>query len=140
MKKSIHTLLIIVALLALSLYLFIDLNNKYYDRMYSSKIGLMFIEQDIHQFYEEVGRFPNSLGELEEYVRNFPNKFTFPARPGEVISQRNVSRSEHTILDGTGGMFYDPNTGKVKINLTRQLRSYWIFYFGSGRNEVPSDW
>jgi hypothetical protein len=141
MKTSIQILLMILALLVLSFYLFIDVNDKYHDRIISTQTGLHFTEQSINQFHEAVGRFPHSLSELDEYARNFPNNIKYYLRPGEGISgSKSKSRTEHKILDGTGGMFYDPNTGMVKINLTNPLKSYWILYIGPFRNKVPSDW
>ncbi|MBN1973593.1 MAG: hypothetical protein JW787_08130 [Sedimentisphaerales bacterium] len=140
MKNIFAIFLIIITLLALLVYLITYANDSYYDRMLSTKTGLRFSRQSIQLFYEQNKRFPDSLHELDDYAKKFPENIKIYFSPGEVISSNNVFRSEHQVLDSTGGLYYDPNKGEIKINLTKPLKSYWIFYYGEGRNEVPADW
>jgi len=101
---------------------------------------LHFSRENIRLFFEQNGRFPKSLHELNEYGKNFPKKIKWMFPPGESISGYSSGRSEHSVLDGTGGSYYNPETGVLKVNLTKPLKSYWRFYFGKRRNEVPADW
>ena len=140
MKRPISIFLMAGVVLFISASWVVYLNDSYYSRMRSTKANLLISRQSIHFFYELNGRFPSSLYELDEYVKEFPDKIKVYIPPYEGISSRELSRSEHNVLDGTGGVSYDPNTGELKINLTKPLKSYWPFYFAEGRNEVPADW
>jgi len=72
--------------------------------------------------------------------KNFPDKINWYFPPSESISEKQSNSHEHSVLDGTGGLHYNPKTGVLKVNLTKPLKSYWRFYFGKRRNEVPADW
>ena len=43
-------------------------------------------------------------------------------------------------LNGSGGWFYDQETGTVKVNLTQPVKTYIDAYVGLLGQEVPSDW
>jgi hypothetical protein len=58
----------------------------------------------------------------------------------EYISNENGETKESATLDNKGGWYYNKDTGEVKLNLTKPLKSYLPFYFGPYRNEVPSEW
>ncbi len=95
--------------------------------------------RSIQFFTEQNGRFPDSLHELWEYWKNHPERREWPGPSKEFISAES-NGTEHSVLDGTGGLYYDPKTGEMKINLTKPLKSYWRFYFGKKRDQIPADW
>lgn len=100
--------------------------------------------ESIRLFFEQTGRFPESLSEMNEYVKKgeeYRDKIEWRTSPKEFISSKNPpNTSEHGVLDGTGGLYYNPKIGVLKVNLTKPLKSYWRFYSGERKDEVPADW
>ena len=132
-------LLIGTLLTTIGLVLEMNMSHSYQSRIESSSINLRFARRSIRLFTEQNGRFPDSLHELNEYGEKFPDKTQYFFSPSELIAgKRNYD--EHSVLDGTGGLYYNPKTGELKLNLTKPLKSYWKFYFGKKRSEVPADW
>ena len=126
-------------LLAMGLVLVIDTHHSYSLRIRGAKMMLMLSRKSLQFFAEKNGKFPDSLHEFNEYGKKFPDRIEWHFPPGESISGKTDFR-EHSVLDGTGGLYYDPKTGELKLNLTRPLKSYWRFYLGEERNHVPADW
>lgn len=118
----------------------ISYSNALRWRLYGTHVCLDSGRKNIRLFAEETGRFPKSLAELNEYIQNRRDKMNRIRFPLESISDDDPNTSEHNVLDGTGGLYYNPETGVLKVNLTKPLKSYWRFYFGKGREEVPADW
>jgi len=134
---------IIVTFLVLvtGLSLIINKNHSFYlYKVRTTKANLLFSRRSIRLFVEQNGRFPNSLVELNEYGKKFPDKIQWYFTSSESISKSSPNYSEHSILDGTGGLYYNPETGELKINLTKPLKYYCRFYFGEKRKETPSNW
>ena len=130
----------IVVLILIGLAFIISYTGFYPKRIFWTKINLTLGRRSIQLFTEQTGRFPESLQELIEYGEKFPDKVDCKGNPREFISDNYPDKSEHDVLDGTGGIYYNPKTGELKINLTKPLKSYWRLYFGERRNEVPSSW
>ena len=99
--------------------------------------NLMFVRRSIRLYAEQNNRFPDSLDQLAQYGEKFRDEIAWYAHPKDLITDNST---EHSVLDGTGGLYYDPNNGDLKLNLTRPLKSYWIFYFEKKRNDVPANW
>jgi hypothetical protein len=99
----------------------------------------MCTRRSIQLFAERNGRFPNSLNELNEYGKKFPKQIQWYFPPKESIAGKPNSR-ERSVLDGTGGLYYNNKTGEMKFNLTKPLKFYWTFYFGKSRDDVPANW
>jgi len=110
----------------------------------STIINLRFSRESIRLFFEQTGRFPESLHEMNEYAKKgeeYRAKIDWKFPPMECISSKNpANTSEHSVLDGTGGLYYNPKTGVLKVNLTKPLKSYWRFYSGERKDEVPAEW
>ena len=118
-----------------------NINSSYRSRIMGARAVLMFSRQNIKLFAEQNGRFPDSLHELNEYGKKFPpEETTWHISPKEYISGTTPNSRENRVLDGTGGLYYNPETGELKFNLTKPLKLYWRFYFGKERNSVPADW
>jgi len=101
------------------------------------KWNLRLTRRSIGLYAEQNGKFPDSLDEFNEYGSKVRNEINWHCPPKELITGNST---EHSVLDGTGGLYYDPNNGDMKLNLTKPLKGYWIFYFGEKRNDVPADW
>jgi hypothetical protein len=132
-------LLIVSLVPTLGLILALNIDHSYRSTIRGTRLTLMFTRRSIQLFAEQNGRFPDSLGELNEYGKKSPKQIQwyFPAK--ESIAGKANSR-EHAVLDGTGGLYYDRKTGELKLNLTKPLKSYWRFYVGKSRNDVPANW
>jgi len=140
--KRLSTLLFVTETLLLLNVALVEVSHpctSYRSRIRGAKLMLMFSRKSIQLFAEKNGKFPDSLHEFNEYGKKFPDKIEWHFPPGESISGKTGFR-EHSVLDGTGGLYYDPKTGALKLNLTKPLKSYWRFYFGERRNDVPADW
>ena len=135
-RKCLCVLLIGILMLT-GLVLLININNSYRLKLRIQKINLALSRTNIRLFAEQNGKFPDSLHELNEYKKQFP------VTPKEFIAEFIAGKSdpsEHSVLDGKGGLYYNSKTGELKLNLLRPLKSYWRFYLGEKRNEVPADW
>jgi len=110
----------------------------------STIFNLRFSRESIRLFFEQTGRFPESLQEMNEYAKKgkkYRDKIDWRSSPKEFISRNHrPNSSEHGVLDDTGGLYYNSKTGVLKVNLTKPLKSYWRFYSGERRDEIPADW
>jgi hypothetical protein len=127
----------IVVLVTVPLVLVWVKNEYHWNTLRSQYWNLSFSRRSIGLYAEQNGKFPDSLDEFNQYGSKFPNKIYWYCHPKDLITENSA---EHSVLDGTGGLYYDPNNGNLKLNLTKPLKSYWIFYFGIKRNDVPADW
>ena len=139
--KSFYVFVITTLLLFIAVVLLvININHSYRSRIRGAKAMLMFSRRSIHLFAEQNGRFPDSLHELNEHGKKFPEKIDWYFPPKESISGKTSNSRESSVLDGTGGLYYNLKTGELKLNVTRPLKSYWRFCLGEKRDKVPADW
>ena len=112
----------------------------YRRRLGYTRSNMRLSRERIRLFNERNGRFPDSLHEAyEDSARNHRERREWPGPSNESIFWK-PNGTESSVLDGTGGLYYNPKTGELKINLTKPLKSYWWFYFGERRNQIPADW
>ena len=149
MKRSLARIVfwVVVIIMLVVVAGLIIVNNKvhsYPRRLNTTKTILKFSRESIRLFFEQTGSFPESLHEMNEYAKKdekFRAKIKWGMPPMECISIYHPSNSsEHDVLDDTGGLYYNPKTGELKVNLTKPLKSYWRFYSGERKDEVPADW
>ena len=127
----------VVVLVTVPLVLVWIINLHHRDAIRKQKVSLFLCRRSIGLYAKQNGKFPDSLNEFNEYGGKFRDEINWHSRPKDSITGNST---EHSVLDGTGGLYYDPNNGDLKLNLTKPLKSYWIFYFGKNRNDVPADW
>jgi len=127
----------VVVIAVIPLVLVVVINSHYRLRIKEQKTNLLFSRRSIDVYAEKNGKFPDSLDELNKYGSEFRDEIDWYCHPMNLITRKST---EHSVLDGTGGLYYDPNKGDLKLNLTKPLKSYWKFYFGEKRNDVPADW
>ena len=103
-------------------------------------IGLELYRHSVQRYKETVGQYPESLVSMHEYANKNPNTKIEIRELKEYISSSKGLWAESAKLDGSGGWFYDPNSGDVRVNLIHPLEHYLFPYFKRDRNEVPSEW
>lgn len=114
--------------------------QAYPRRLMHTNVTLLLAKDNIRRFKDMEGRYPFSLGEINQYAQIHPAT-SFCRQPfGEDISKKYGNMDEHTSLNGLGGLYYNAETGEVRVNLTKSVGDYMPFYLGSKRNEIPADW
>ena len=132
-SKSFYVVVIVVVPLVL-----VWIKNQHYQsRIRQQRVNLFLSRRSIDLYAEQNDKFPGSLDDLNEYGNRFRSEVAWYCQPKDLITRNSI---EHSVLDGTGGLYYDPNHGDLKLNLTKPLESYWIFYFGKKKNDIPADW
>jgi hypothetical protein len=87
----------------------------------------------IEMYYKENAQFPASIMDIRTYIAS--DKMYV-----DLTSDKQSNVPEYRELNDKGGYYYDPNTGDVRLNLTRPVREYLKFYSGSYKDQVPSSW
>lgn len=138
---------ILLPLLGYALLTLSDMRWDCLELLHYTDRNLKCARHCIRVFKEDMGRFPESLQELYEYGKKIPEGdkerayWQFPFK--ESISPHWMTKKrsrEHAVLDGSGGFFYNPENGDIRVNLTEPLRHYWRGYSGSEKDEIPADW
>ncbi len=115
--------------------------------LFYTDVNLKDARHCIGVFKGDIGRFPKSLQELYEYGKKIPEGgsersfWRFPFK--ESISPHWMTKRrsrEHAVLDGSGGLYYNPENGDIRVNLTKPLRHYWRGYSGDKKDDIPADW
>jgi hypothetical protein len=110
------------------------------NRLINEKVRHISARREINQFKEIKGRYPNSLEEVREYAKENLDDEIYGMYFVEYLSSRGGNDTEHSILNGKGGHFYDKSTGEIRINLTKELHYYLPLIGGKERNEIPAKW
>jgi hypothetical protein len=106
------------------------------DRVVGARTCLESVRSDVENYVKENGHYPPSLHELWQW--RFPKG---DARLGRSPLEKNRDEEpECRNLDGKGGWCYDPNTGKVRINITRPVKEYLPHYAGPKPDDIPAEW
>jgi len=109
-------------------------------RVFWTKQNVSSLRLQIGGFKKLEGRYPNSLSELRDYSqKNYGWSFG-EVYPLELISDPCGNSKEFTAINGQGGLYYDSNTGQVRVNLIKPVSNYVKSYFGKVGNEAPVDW
>ncbi len=144
-KFSISSTVIIIFLLSLVVilcFLHVEDITTYDEALHTTKWNLVRARSGVKWFEGKTDRLPSCLCEINAYARsnkNDPN-ILMTIRFLENLSSSGGIDREYDALSGDGGWFYDPNTGEVRVNLTKPVKHYLKFYFGKERNEIPADW
>ena len=142
MKNISYTFIIIVTL-ALMLVVFavkVEYNNRCTNRIAVIKILLGSIRKSNQAFRERNGRYPESLNELRRYIRNKRGDLRAPSMYVDLNSERQSDVPEYRQLNDKGGYYYDPNSGEIRLNMTRPVKEYLKWYSGSYKDQIPSSW
>ena len=156
MRSKKKVLLILIVLLALGMMGTVILVG-FIGPLQSSRVGdtqrsLDVARESVRWFKERTGRLPVSLAQISEYASQTNVDYYrpgisagkielfLPALHKEHISSFRGDSNEHRELNDQGGFYYNNQTGDVKINLTRPLKTYFIVYFSLRGDEIPSSW
>lgn len=139
---NVRSTIIILALLVIGVgIVLLQEEVPYYSKKYHwTKYSLRLARMDINRFKQVTGRYPNSLNEISEYAKEHGDLGFYGKRYGEFLTDTEGNQIESQILNGQGGLFYNKENGEVKVNITKPVKNYLHLYFGTERNEVPSDW
>ena len=118
-------------LVCLPLSLFSQRTTHFDSKIRLTKLRLKGLRLEIADFRALTGSYPKSLTEIREYANKDPESKLTEIQYKEFISNKGNEGKEFSVLNGEGGWFYNKNTGEVKVNLTKPLKHYFKFYFGS---------
>ncbi len=97
--------------------------------------------RDVIRIYSEVhGGYPNSLNEFRQWSKGDQSQGTWDKMYVDLTSDRQSNVPEYRELNDKGGYYYYPNTGEIRLNLTRPLKEYLPYYRGGSKDNVPSTW
>ena len=110
--------------------------SKCENRIRGTKAILSVTRKGIKLFYEKNGRYPDSIDEYQQWGRDGVRKKMIL----DLTSEKQSEVPEYRQLNDKGGYYYDPNTGEVRLNLTRPVKEYLKWYSGRYKGQVPSSW
>ena len=103
-----------------------------------TRLALSYLRGRIERYREVTGGLPGSLSQMQAYFTGTMGQHWGPHM--ERISCREGNAHESSVLDGTGGWYYNRETGELRVNLDRPLARYFKDYYLLDRNERPSSW
>lgn len=105
----------------------------------TTRLYLELYRHKVETYKEAIGQYPETLAAMHEFAKEHPDIEIYGKSKEYITSGKGVW-SESANLDGSGGWYYNPQTGEIKINLTHPIKKYTFLYFGSYRNEIPAEW
>jgi hypothetical protein len=105
-------------------------------RIQGTRSNLQIIREFVAQFKAERGVYPASLESMEPFSESGGSDSSL----AEYLSDPNGNASTHAVLDGNGGWYYEPMSGRVKVNLLKRVDAYLQAYQGKDEGQIPSDW
>jgi hypothetical protein len=132
----------LLSLVVIQYFLHVEDITMYNEALRTTKWNLMRARSGVKWFEEKTGRLPSCLCEINAYARSnkSDSNILMTIRFLENLSSSGGTDRESDTLSGEGGWFYDPNTGEVKVNLTKPVKHYLKFFWGKERNEIPAGW
>jgi len=103
-------------------------------------IYLKAIRNGIQVYYKLNGRYPDSLSEFRQWVKGDKIDTAWSKMYVDLTSEKQSDIPEYREMNDKGGYYYDPNTGEIRLNLTRPVKEYLKWYEGKLRDQVPSSW
>jgi hypothetical protein len=88
---------------------------------------------------EEHGGYPGSFTELRRSLGR-SGSGNWDRMYVDLTADRQEVVPEYRELNDKGGYYYDPNSGELRLNLTRPVREYLRWYKGAYADQIPSHW
>ena len=128
-------------LIALLFVLLVAAVQVWYDskcekRIRGIRVTLSMTRRGIEALYGLNGRYPKSFDEYRKVVSDSVWDKMFV----DLTSDKQGDVPEYRELNDKGGYYYDPNTGEVRLNLTRPVHEYLKWYNGEYKDQIPSSW
>ena len=142
-KKSRPYAYAIVAGVIFSLVIVVYINSytKHCERRFVRiQATLKHLRASILLFSRENGRYPDSLSELAQFCKDFGGNESWFKMYVDLSSDKRSEIQEYRKLNDTGGYYYNPENGEVRLNLTRPVNEYLPHYQGGFKDQVPSSW
>lgn len=108
-------------------------------RIRSVVVHVRSLRMVLENFVVIEDRYPHSLAEFREYHARGGNLF-WEEMYVDLTSGKQRDVPEYRELNDKGGYYYDPNVGEVRLNLTRPVKSYLLWYRGEWADHVPANW
>jgi hypothetical protein len=110
--------------------------SKCENRIRGTRGILSVTRKGVKIFYDMNGRYPDSI---DEY-RKWSGGGVLDKMIVDLTSEKQSYVPEYRQLNNKGGYYYDPNTGEIRLNLTRPVKEYLMWYSGRYKDQVPSSW
>jgi type II secretory pathway pseudopilin PulG len=145
MKKrtSVFCQVVIVVVAVLGVVL-VFLRSGWYmsprDRVANTKAALVFARADIEKYRGSFGSPPPTLAEAVLAIHGPRDDAPSGKLWREYLSDAQGNSSEHQVLNGQGGWYYNQATGELRVNLTDPVRHYLSGHLGDWADQVPTSW
>lgn len=126
-KITIASLLVIVVLLNFTTEFF----RPRYRRIEATLENLQKMRSSIVNYKKDNLRLPQFLDQIPNWEPGFYKEY---------ISTKNGESSIGNILDGSGGWYYNPENGNIKVNIIETVNKYIPNCKGFCAKQKPSDW
>ena len=128
----------LVLLLLLSI-LYLSYQTRCENHVRAVRVNVQALRRSVKQFWDLNGCQPKSLDEFRRFHRQHKSDI-WDEMYVDLTSDKQREVPEYGELNDKGGYFYDPNSGEIRLNLTRPVREYLRWYRGSYEDEIPSHW
>lgn len=130
------TFLFALLFVLIVVYVRVEYDSKCNNRIKVIKVYLGATRKTIQIFFENNGRYPDSFNEFRKWNRGS----VWDKMIVDLTSDKQSEVPEYRQLNDKGGYYYDPNTGEVRLNLTRPVKEYFKRYNGRYKDQIPSSW
>lgn len=135
----IYTLVALLLLMLALFILYLSYQRPYEDRIRANQGYLSILRTDIQFFLEQNCRYPHSLDEFRLWSQAHGGRI-WDKMYVDLNSEKQTDVPDYRELNDKGDYYYDPNTGEIRLNLTRPVKEYLPGYRGRFKDDVPSSW
>lgn len=138
-KNKLRTIIIFVFFIGIVLYLD-DLGKESRARVSFTLTTLNHLRVQIAEYHVEYEEYPQDLGILKEYMINLGNHDIIENIFHVDFKQvADFEKYQVDVLNGTGGLYYNNETGDIRVNLDKPVK-YYVKLSPIKRNEIPIEW
>jgi len=116
---------------------YVSYQTQHEKRIEATIVYLKALRTSIQVFYNYNGLYPDSLDEFRQWQHAGD---IWQKMYVDLTSEKQSDIPEYRELNDKGGYYYDPNSGEIRLNLTRPVKEYLKWYVGRFKDEVPSSW
>jgi type II secretory pathway pseudopilin PulG len=135
-----HLIIVVLVLVLLIVALQMSYDTRC-DRRIRATIGhLKALRNAMNVYFRMYGQYPDSLNEFQQWAKGGKHSGFWDKMYVDLTSGKQIDIPVYRELNNKGGYYYDPNTGEIRLNLTRPVKGYLKWYGGCYKNKVPSSW